>query len=272
MGKIRFIAMDVDGTLVDQDKKIRPFTKETLLKAQEAGYTLILASGRPENGLQSYRKELEMDRYGGLLVAYNGSKVIQVPGDKVLYNQALTHEATMKVLDHVKNFEVTVMIDNGSKLFTENLDGVNVAKEAKNNALEVVRVDDLKAILNGDLNKILTSGKPEYLRSVFDELYAPFRSELNCMFTAPFYVEFTARNVDKGFALKHVLTSLGYERRHLIAFGDAENDLSMIDFAGVGVAMGNAVEPLKAIADHVTLSNLEDGIAHALLNYLPELN
>jgi len=272
MRKLKFIAMDVDGTLVDQDKKIRPFTKETLLKAQEAGYTLILASGRPENGLQSYRKELEMDRYGGLFVAYNGSKVIQVPGDKVLYNQALTHVETIKVLNHLKNFEVTVMIDNGSKMFTENLDGVNVVKEAKNNSLELIRVDDLQAILDGEPDKILTSGKPEYLRSVFDELYAPFRSELNCMFTAPFYVEFTAQNVDKGFALKHVLTDFGYDDHHLIAFGDAENDLSMIRYAGIGVAMGNAVEPLKAIADHVTLSNLEDGIAHALLKYLPELN
>ena len=100
---------------------------------------------------------------------------------------------------------------------------------------------------------------------------APFEGELTAMFTAPVYFEFTPLGVDKVRALKDTFEVLGIDRSEVMSFGDAQNDLSMIEWAEIGVAMGNAVDEVKAKADYVTLDNNSDGIAHALEELVPEL-
>lgn len=99
----------------------------------------------------------------------------------------------------------------------------------------------------------------------------PFKDKLSCMFTGPFYFEFTAKGIDKAKALDTVLSPMGLKREELIAFGDGHNDASMIKYAGIGVAMENAVDDLKAIANEITLSNEEDGIAYTLSKYIKEI-
>lgn len=88
------------------------------------------------------------------------------------------------------------------------------------------------------------------------------------MFTAPFYFEFTAKGIDKAKALDTVLIPMGYKKEEMIAFGDGLNDASMVKYAGIGVAMKNAVDELKAVANEITLSNEEDGIAYTLSKYI----
>ena len=90
------------------------------------------------------------------------------------------------------------------------------------------------------------------------------------MFTAPFYFEFTAKGIDKAKALESILKKLGVNKEEIIAFGDGHNDASMVKYAGLGIAMGNAVQELKEIADYVTLSNDEDGIAYAIDKFINE--
>lgn len=96
----------------------------------------------------------------------------------------------------------------------------------------------------------------------------PFRDNLSCMFTAPFYFEFTAKGIDKAKALDTVLIPMGYKKEEMIAFGDGQNDASMVKYAGIGVAMKTAVDELKAVANEITLSNEEDGIAYTLSKYI----
>lgn len=112
---IKLIAMDMDGTLLNSQKKISPRTKEALLRAQEAGMILILASGRPTSGLTGFARELSMDRHHGLLVCYNGSKVVDCQSGEELFNQAMTVEEGKAVLEHMKKFDqVRPMIDRGA--------------------------------------------------------------------------------------------------------------------------------------------------------------
>lgn len=92
------------------------------------------------------------------------------------------------------------------------------------------------------------------------------------MFTGPFYFEFTAQGIDKAKALDAVLKPMGYKQEEMIAFGDGQNDASMVKYAGLGVAMANAVDELKEISQYITGSNDEDGIADALYKFIPELN
>lgn len=268
----RVIAMDMDGTLLNSKKKIDEETKKELLRQQDAGALLILASGRPSSGLTEFAKELEMDKHHGLLVAYNGSKIIECQTGKTLFNQTMSIEQSQAVLEHMKQFNVRPMIDKKDYMYVNNVfdnliyfgDNIElniIQHEARGGNFKLCEVDDLAKFADYPLNKILTAGDQKYLRENYQAMMEPFKDTLSCMFTAPFYFEFTAKGIDKGKALSSVLGPLGYSAADLIAFGDAENDSAMIEYAGTGVAMANAIPELKEIANEITLSNDENGIA-----------
>ena len=276
---IKVIIMDVDGTLTNTQKVITPKTKEALLKAEEQGAILVLASGRPTSGLLDIAKELKMDQHHGLLVSYNGSKVIDCETMETLFNQALSVEEGKAVLEHMKKFEkVRPMIDKGEYMFVNNVyDNMSqfngapfdvIQYESRGGKFKLCEVDDLAEFVDFELNKILTTSDPEYLQAHYQEMMEPFKETLSCMFTGPFYFEFTAQGIDKAKALDTVLIPKGYKKEEMIAFGDGHNDASMVRYAGTGVAMANAVQDLKDIADEVTLSNDEDGIAVTLAKYM----
>ena len=278
----KVIIMDVDGTLTNSKKVVTPQTKEALLKAEEAGAVLILASGRPTSGLIDLAKELEMDKHHGLLVAYNGSTVVDCETMEVLFNQALSVEEGKAVLEHMKKFDrVRPMIDKGEYMYVNNVyDNWITWKgkpfdviqyESRGGKFKLCEVDDLAAFVDFPLNKILTTSDPEYLQEHYQEMMEPFKDSLSCMFTGDFYFEFTAQGIDKAKALNTVLIPMGYKREDMIAFGDGHNDASMVAYAGIGIAMENAVQDLKDIADEMTLSNDEDGIAVALYKHMPEI-
>ncbi len=275
---IKLIAMDVDGTLTNSKKVITERTKEALIKAQENGAILILASGRPTSGLMDFAKELEMDKHHGLLVSFNGSKVVDCESNKVLFNETMTVEEGQAVLEHLKNFNVKPMIDKDDYMYVNDVfdneiihDGkaINIIQyESRGGKFKLCEEHDLAAFADYPLNKILTAADSEYLKENYKAIMEPFKDKLSCMFTAPFYFEFTANGIDKAKALDTVLTPMGYKSEEMIAFGDGHNDASMIKYAGIGVAMANAVDDLKEIADEITLSNEEDGIAIALSKYM----
>ena len=278
MNNIKVIIMDVDGTLTNSQKKVTEKTKNALIKAQELGAILILASGRPTSGLVDLARELQMDKNNGILVSFNGSKVIDCQSNKVLFNETMSVEEGQAVLEHMKNFDVKPMIDKGDYMYvndvfnnTVNYNGApfNIIQyESRGGKFKLCEKDDLAEFADYPLNKILTAGDPEYLQANYKEMMEPFKDSLSCMFTAAFYFEFTAKGIDKAKALDTVLIHMGYKKEEMIAFGDGHNDASMVKYAGIGVAMENAVDDLKAIADEVTLSNEEDGIAYTLSKYI----
>lgn len=278
----KVIIMDVDGTLNNSQKVITPKTKDALLKAQAAGAKLILASGRPTTGLTKLMKELEMDKNHGLLVSFNGSRVVDCETMEILFNQAMTVEESKAVLNHMKNFDrVRPIIDKDEYMYVTNVydnyidwngGPFNVIEyESRGNRYKLCEVDDLAEFVDYPLNKILTFSDPEYLQAHHEEMAAPFKDQLSCMFTGAFYFEFTAKGIDKAKALDTVLKPMGYTEADMIAFGDGHNDASMVKYAGTGVAMANAVQALKDVATMVTLSNDEDGIAEALYKLIPEV-
>lgn len=279
---VKVIIMDIDGTLVNDKKEITPKTKEVLLKAQEQGALLVLASGRPTSGLRKLAAELQMDKHHGLFVCFNGSKVIDCQSDEVLFNQAMSVEDSKAVLEHLKSFKARPMFDKGEYMYVNDVfdnyitykgKPFNVMQyESRGNNYILCEKRDLAAFVDFEINKILTYGDPEYLQEHYQEMMAPFKDRLNCMFTGDFYFEYTAKGIDKAKALDSALIPMGYTKDEMIAFGDAQNDKTMIEYVGCGVAMANASDDLKAVADEITLSNNDDGIAESLLKHMPELN
>lgn len=281
MSQIKMIIMDVDGTMVNSDKVITPRTKEALLKAQASGVRLVIASGRPTSGIRKFADELDLAKNHGLLVSYNGSKVYDCTSKEVIYNQAIAVDQAKRVLEHMKKFNVYPMVDRHG--YMNVLDAyapqihmnvnddrmIDIMKyEIRGGNFLICEHRDLAEYVDFEPNKILTAGEPEYLEKVFEEMQAPFKDELNCMFTAPFFFEFTPKGVDKAKALRSICELTNIDESEVIAFGDANNDLTMIEAAGIGVAMSNASPLVLEAADYITLSNDEDGIAHALAKFM----
>ncbi|MBC1464296.1 HAD family phosphatase [Listeria welshimeri] len=271
------IILDIDGTLLNDDKKISPETKKALITAQQNGVKLILASGRPTTGMHLYAEQLEMEKYHGLLVSYNGAKVVDCQTKEELFNQTLTIAEGKAVLEHMKQFEVKVMIDKDDYMYVNNVydcyipykdEEINIIQyESRGGNFKLCEKEDLAAFLDYRINKILTAGDPDYMQKNYQAMMAPFKNTLNCVFTADFYFEFTAKNIDKAKALDTFLTPMGIHAENIIAFGDGHNDITMVKYAGTGIAMDNAVPELKAVANSITLSNNKDGIAHVLNNF-----
>lgn len=276
---IKIILLDIDGTLTNSKKEITPKTKAALLKAEEQGCTLVLASGRPTKGLNRYVKELEMDKFGGILISYNGAMVTNIETKERYYQNLMNKDDAKALLHHLEQFKeaVPVLEENGYVITKDCFNNMirykgedfNVLQyETRINDCLIHEVEDFDAYLDHDTPKVLLYGAPEYLRANFEDMKKGFE-HLNSMFSAEFYYEFNKKGIDKTYAIKTVLIEkLGYKQEEMIAFGDAANDISMVSFAGIGVAMGNGMEELKAVADYITDDNNNDGIASALDKFL----
>jgi Cof subfamily protein (haloacid dehalogenase superfamily) len=223
-----------------------------------------------------FAKQLEMDKYHGMIVAYNGAYVLDVTTQKELFSQPIPTETSKAILEHLKHFDVIPMIAkddymyvnnvfNGYLTITSGKEPVNIIEyESRGGNFSLCEKKDLAAFVDFPLHKILIAGDPSYLQKNWQKILAPFNNIASGLFSAPMYFEFTDRGIDKANALEQVLVPKGIHSNELIAFGDGQNDLTLIKYAGIGVAMGNAVAELKQAATNITLSNNEDGIAITL--------
>lgn len=272
---LKLIVLDIDGTLLNSKKIVTSRTKDKLIEAQKQGIKIALASGRPTQGMLSLANELEMDKYEGFLISYNGSSVYDVKTKEVLFNQGIPTDLANEILTHLSNFDVVPMVDRGEYMYVNNAffdiqfdipTGFKniVEYEVRGGDFKVCEVDDYSTVVKDPVNKILVAGNPSYLIDYFAAMTEPFRKNTTSAFSAPFYFEFTDYGIDKARALHEVFPKMGIQPENMVAFGDGQNDLSIIEYAGLGVAMGNAVPEILEIADETTNSNDEDGIAEVL--------
>ena len=279
---VKAILLDIDGTLTNDRKEITETTKRALMIAQQYGIRLVIASGRPSRGIFPYGDQLDMREHHGIFVCYNGARVVDCETGKVLVDITIPVDLSKAVLEHMKKFDVKPIITHGSHMVVEDVyncmvkDGdrtFNVIEyESRMNGYRLMETEDLAAYTDFPVNKILTAGDSDYLQAHYKEMAAPFEGKLSMMFTSNFYYEFTALGVDKGTALKKAMEQLDISPEECIAFGDSENDIPMLQFAGTGVAMGNAQQGVKDIADEITDDNNHDGIARSLARHIPQLH
>jgi len=265
---MKLIALDLDGTLNNDQKQITPKTKAALMAAQERGIRVLLASARPSPGLYKERDILRLQDHGGILMSYNGGRIVDAATNRVLFETAMDRETARTVLRRLEALPVTPILDDGKQFFVTDARGYKVDYECKNNNMVCTEVGNLADFLHFDPIKILMSVEPGLLPQVQRRIADFLPAGLTVVQTAPFYLEVIPRRIHKGQGIGDVCRALGISPAEVIAFGDAENDIPMLQAAGVGVAMGNAADAVKAAADHVTLSNNDDGIAFALEKYL----
>lgn len=279
--KVKAIVLDIDGTLINKEKVILNKTKNIIKKAQKIGIKIILASGRPTSGIIQYAKELELEKNNGYIVSYNGAKVVSTEDNKVHLNETLDKKLTYSILKHLENYNVITFIDNDEYLFVKdvyknniNIHGKNfniIKSEKEDNQLKICELDNLYDY-TGELNKILVAGDTEFLQNNILDIIKPFKAQINAEFSEDYLLEISKKNIHKAKGLQVALEELNILRKDIITFGDGENDISMLDYSGVSVAMENANSKVKKYADFITTSNEEDGIAETIKQIVFENN
>ena len=263
----KLIAMDLDGTLNNDQKIITPRTREALMAAQRQGIRLALASARPSPGLYKERDILRLQDFDGILMSYNGGRIQSAADGSVLFETAMDRAQTRQVLRFLESLPVTPILDDGKQFYVADAQGYKVDYECRNNQMICSEVGNLADFLDFAPIKILMSVLPEQLPQVQGEIAAFLPDNLTVVQTAPFYLEVIPKTINKGQGIRDICRTLGFTPEEVIAFGDAANDIPMLRAAGMGVAMGNASEETTAAADYVTATNDEDGIAAALQHF-----
>ena len=149
-------------------------------------------------------------------------------------------------------------------ILTEDDNDEYVIIESEINHMPIKHIDSFKETVNFSVNKVLLTGEPDYAKRIIDEFKEPYGESLSIYRSAPFFIEVMAQGIDKAASLQMLIEQLGIKQEEVISFGDGYNDLSLIEFAGMGVAMANAVDEVKQRANYITLSNDEEGIYECL--------
>lgn len=270
--KYKIIALDLDGTLKNSQNQITPKTREALIECSKRGLTVVLASGRPTPGLRHEMEELELQKYGGVLLSFNGARVYDIKNDKVIFEKVVKKAMADEMYDRAKAYGLACMTYDGIDILTEDDNDQYVQVEKRINDMQIRHTDNFKASFNNDVNKVLLTGEPDYVAKIEAEFKAPYQNQLSIYRSAPYFIEIMAQNVDKAASLEKLCEALNITRDEMIAFGDGFNDISMIEYTGLGVAMGNAQPQVKEVADLITLSNDEDGIYEVLKKYVLEVD
>ena len=266
--KYKMIALDLDGTLTNSQKEITPATKKVLFEYQEHGGRIILASGRPTQGIVPLAEELNLQEYGGYILAFNGSRIINCETQEVMYNRTLDMEVVKELCKLSHKYKVNMLSYEGKRIYTEHANDSYAQIEQRITKMELTQVHNIAKALTEAPNKCLMTGEPEYLAKVEEKVREAMQNRINVYRSEPFFLELVPKKIDKAASLDSLLTQLNLTSDSLIACGDGFNDLSMIKYAGLGVAMGNAQEPVKEAADFIAPTNDEDGIVSVLEKFI----
>lgn len=257
----RIIVLDLDGTLTNSKKEISDRNLSVLLEAQQRGVRVVLASGRPTYGIAPLADKLQLERFGGYVLAYNGGEIIDWSNREVVYANVLPHSVLPVLYECASAYGLAILSYDGDFILTESPADEYVAKEAFINKMQIKAANSFLGELPPVVPKCLIVGDPDKLVPAESELSLALQGTVSVYRSEPYFLEVVPPGIDKAHSLSVLLDRLGMTREQMVAVGDGYNDLSMIEYAGMGVAMANAQEPVKLAADYVTLTNDEDGVA-----------
>ncbi len=263
--KYKMLVLDVDGTLLNDNKEISKRTLTTIRKVQQMGVRVMLASGRPTYGLLSIAKTLELGTYNGFILSYNGGQVINASNGEVLFERRINPELIPYLEKKANKNGFGIMTYNGDTIVTNDPENPHIQAEAALNNMKInyqenfsIAIDYLpcKCMLVSDDEEALI-GLEEHWKRRLNGVLDVFRSE-------PYFLEVVGCRVDKANTLGAVMEMQGIKPDEIVVFGDGVADVTMLQLAELGIAMGNAPDSVKRCADYVTLSNNEDGVAVAI--------
>ena len=274
--EIRLIALDLDGTTLTSDKVMTERTKAAIAAANAQGIEVVIASGRSRNGVMPLISDLPGMHY---IIASNGASAVELASGRLIYGAYIEPDRAADILDKLLTIDVVADIYHGGGALSDFRNYNRILRE-KNGfskwfleyfAANRTPVEDLPGMLRAgkipDVEKITASFDDMELRKKAFELMSS-ETGFSIVAGTTFNMEISQENATKGKALTALAAALGIPMRNVMAIGDTGNDASMIEAAGLGVAMGNADAQIRALADVMTASNDEDGAALAIERFV----
>ena len=282
----RLVAIDLDGTMLNQYGIITEETKETIKKVQEKNVEVIIASCRAINSVKNFSKEINSQNY---FISGNGAITYDIQNDKILYENILSKQKVLQIIKVCEENSIyyNVYTENGiiakslnyNTLYyykdnlskpEENQTHINIVEnvydyieQREEKILKIMICDEHQSVFNSIIRKLKEISQIEVLEvsHMSRKIIKQGTEEIKLEY---FYTEVSAQNVDKWNAIENLIKILGISKEEVIAIGDNANDLKMIQNAGLGIAMGESAPYIKQSADKVALGNDENGVAQAL--------
>ncbi|MCD7904692.1 MAG: Cof-type HAD-IIB family hydrolase [Clostridiales bacterium] len=258
---IKYLAMDLDNTFLRADKSIPEENIDALKKMKDIGIKVVLSSGRSNMSLDIYAERLGLDYEGNYIIAYNGCRIYEAESKKVLRKYLLDNKIATEISGIVTKIIPNTLCYSGSRLYTENITEIT-KRYAKNSSLKLNPVDDLRSVMKEDaVQKIIMIGEHEKLYGAYEAVVNKFGEDINAemFYSSDDLFEFEAKGKNKGTALLELAEILGESPEVFASIGDNQNDIEMIEYAGLGMAVANAVEGCKRVAEYVTKADCEKG-------------
>jgi len=260
----RLIAIDIDDTLLTDDGRITDATRAALAEAVKRGVTVTLATGRMFASASRIAEQIGLNVP---IITYQGA-LVKTPFDgNVLYERNVPADASREILDYCRRNGLHLQLYTEDELYAAE-DNDKVREYAERSDVPYRVEPDLDKLIDRPQSKMLIIGDPDKLDRIADELRPVYKGRVHITKSKPNYLEFLHPEATKGHALAALARHVGCTMEQTIAVGDSWNDREMIEAAGLGVAMGNAIESLKAIAGFVTKTNNEDGVKHVIDTFI----
>lgn len=263
--KYKLLVLDVDGTLLNDAKEISKRTRAALLKVQQMGVRIVLASGRPTFGLIPLAKMLELNNYGGFIVSYNGCQIIKAENGEILFERRINPEILPYLEKKARKNGFAIFTYHDDTLLADNVESPHVLQEAQLNNLKIVKEEEFSTAIDfAPCKCMLVSDDEQALIDLEMHWKKRMAGTLDVFRSESYFLEVVPCGIDKANTLGFLMEHLNVQRDEVIAIGDGTCDVTMLQLAGMGVAMGHSLDSVKVCADYVTASNDDDGVAQAV--------
>lgn len=266
---IKLIAIDLDGTLLNNQKELPQRNIEAIEKAVKQGMEIVICTGRTLPSVRPLLEQLSLDGQDGYLILQNGTVIHRLPSLEVVRQTTLQREARQALIDFIAPYDkqggFLISFDQDNMWVSSEYDFNEwVIKDAAILKTEPQRLPHRDFVSAENLHKAMVIAEPSVVDLIEQAVTDAVRTHLAPVRSVEYVLEFLPYGFNKASALKDLAGHLGIEADEVMAIGDQLNDLEMLQWAGTGVAMGNAVEALVAVADVQTATNEEAGVAQII--------
>ena len=268
---MKLIALDLDGTLLNDRHEITPRTRKALVRAQENGIHIVLCTGRPYLAMKHIVEDLGLDQGENYIITFNGGLIQKADTGAVIAQQTLSKEDITLWYQWTERLSLPLNVIDEREVIEPLLYPENHPSQYLDYAAETLprsTQDFHQFSADKTFIKAVIVTEQEYLDAQLQQLPSDLWEKYSLFKSRPNLFEVLPKGVNKGQAIQTLATLLSVSCQDVMAVGDQENDESMIEIAGIGVAMGNATEQLKAKAQYITATNNEDGVAQAIEYYM----
>lgn len=258
----KLVAVDMDGTLLNDNKEITLSTLDAINRLGKENKIFCISTGRPFYGVKPYIDKIDDDIP---LILYNGAVVTFSKTKKTLLSCGLTYNQSKKI-DIINKYDGTYIFWSNEKLYVNKINEYTTKYFGISKAIPTI-IDEKIVIPHGEITKIIWFEENkrliEYQNTILKDI-----KDVNFFTSQPTFLEFVSKGISKAKAMEVIGDSYGVKKEEMIAVGDGCNDIAMIEYAGLGVAMENATDDVKEKADYVTTSNEEDGVLKLINEYM----